>query len=68
MKYPKTTIDSEYLTMQEVMNMYRLSKPAIYSLIKRGILPQGLRLGKSRRWTLTELKEAEKALRLKEVY
>lgn len=42
------------MTMREVQNELRLSRPAIYSLIERGVI-RSIKLGRSRRFKRSEI-------------
>ena len=46
-----------YLTVQEVAEMLRISRSTLYALIQHGQFPAGIKLGRSRRWAVGELKE-----------
>ena len=57
-------MEREFLTCRDLMNRYKLSRPAIRSLVSRGILPQPLKIGKSLRWNIEEIKEYEEKARI----
>lgn len=48
----------EYVTANELAKSLRVSRSCIYGLIKRGVLPSGLKLGHSRRWPLSAVEQA----------
>lgn len=47
---------TEFLTVSDIANLLRVSRSCVYSLVRRGVLPPGFRLGGSRRWSVHELK------------
>lgn len=46
-----------YLTLREVAEMLRISRSTLYALIQHGQFPAGIKLGRSRRWAVGELKK-----------
>ncbi len=48
----------EYLTVNELAKSLRVSRSCIYGLVKRGVLPSGLKLGHARRWPLSAVEQA----------
>ena len=46
-----------YVTMNDLTAMLKISRTGILGLIKQGTFPQGIKLGKSRRWPLSEIQE-----------
>ena len=45
-----------YLTIQELCERLKLSRAGILGLIRKGQLPEGIRIGKARRWDENELR------------
>ena len=51
-----------YVTVSEVAQFLHVSRVTVYNLVRKGLLPSGLKIGNNRRWKLSEIKEAlEKA-------
>ena len=48
-------MQDEYISANEIARMLNLSRGSIYNMRRRGILPEGRKLGGVRRWSLTEL-------------
>ena len=46
-----------YINVKELAQFLSLSTVGVYRLIKEGKLPQGIKIGDSRRWNLEEIKE-----------
>ena len=46
---------SSYVGIRELSRALSLSRTGIYALCRRGELPQGIRLGHSRRWNVREV-------------
>ena len=49
-----------YITANELAEMLRVTRGAVYSFVRRGILPPGIKLGNSRRWSLSEINKTLK--------
>ena len=47
--------EDTYVSANEIARMLNLSRGTVYTMRKRGILPEGRRIGGVRRWSLTEL-------------
>ena len=47
--------EDTYISANEIARMLNLSRGTVYTMRKRGILPEGRRIGGVRRWSLTEL-------------
>lgn len=45
-----------FLSAKELSRALGLSRTGLYSLCKRGELPAGIRIGHSRRWCVSEVK------------
>ena len=54
-------LEDRYISASELSSMLSLTRGAIYSMRRRGMLPPGTRIGGVRRWSLTELMEFLKA-------
>lgn len=52
-----------YLTANELASSLRMSRRHVYSLVKRGILPKGVRLGHSRRWSVNDIQTALESMK-----
>lgn len=50
-----TQLDS-YVSAKQLAKTLGLSKSGFYNLCKSGLFPKGIRLGSSRRWQLSEVK------------
>ena len=48
----------EYVTVKQLQQELNMSRSSIYQLCRRGILPQGIRLGRSRRWSIADIQAA----------
>lgn len=44
-----------YLNSKQLSKALGLSRSGIFSLVRRGILPKGILIGRSRRWNMAEL-------------
>ena len=53
----------EYLTANELAKSLRVSRSCIYGLVRRGVLPSGLKLGHIRRWPLSAVQQALDAMK-----
>lgn len=47
----------QYLSALELSQALSVSRSCILSLAQRGILPTGIKIGRSRRWRLTDVQE-----------
>lgn len=47
---------TEYVTAPELAKALRISRCGLYALVRRGELPSGFRLGRSRRWDMSQVK------------
>jgi len=52
-----TTAQEVYITMNDLTAMLKVSRTGILGLIRKGILPQGIKLGKIKRWPLSTVQE-----------
>ena len=48
--------EDTYISASQLGRMLNLSRGTVYTMRKRGILPEGLKIGGVRRWRLLELK------------
>lgn len=46
-----------YLSALDITKALGICRSGLFSLIKRGLFPQGVKIGRSRRWALSEIKE-----------
>lgn len=53
--------DERFLSMNELMQRYGLTRYAFYSWIRQGSFPAGVHFGKARRWPLSQLVEWEQS-------
>ena len=51
-------MEKSYITASEVAQILQVTRSTVYNLVRKGILPRGLKIGQSRRWKLSEVKEA----------
>ena len=51
-----------YLTAAELASTLGVSRSNIFKLAKRGLLPRGLKLGHSRRWSVSDVQQALSAM------
>ena len=51
----QVTLDT-YVTTAELQKALNLSRTSIYQLSKQGQMPQGVRIGRSRRWAVSEIR------------
>ena len=49
-----------FLTIDDVMSRYKISRTGLYFKCNNGTLPRGVKIGRSRRWRLSDLEEFEK--------
>lgn len=55
---------SSYVGVRELSEALGLSRSGVYTLCKRGDLPQGIKLGHSRRWNVQEVSEFLRAKKI----
>lgn len=48
-------ITDKYVSASEIAKMLNLSRGTVYVMRKKGILPEGKRIGGVRRWNMAEL-------------
>ncbi len=48
-------ITDKYVSASEIAQMLNLSRGSVYVMRKKGILPEGKRIGGVRRWSMAEL-------------
>ena len=51
-------MEKSYITASEVAQILQVTRSTVYNLVRKGILPAGIKLGHSRRWKLSEVKAA----------
>ena len=51
-----TTKLDGYLSANDLAEFLRVSRSCVYSLVQRGLLPPGIKLGGNRRWPVDSLK------------
>ena len=47
-----------YVSPKELARALGLSRETLYGLMRRGILPEGAKLGRSRRWRVSDIQAA----------
>ena len=53
-------MEQKYFTIKDLAKRYGVSRITIFNRVKAGLLPRGIKLGFSRRWSIDEIEEAEK--------
>lgn len=53
-------MEQRYFDVKDLAKRYGVSRVSIYNRAKSGVLPKGIKFGRSRRWSLEEIEEAEK--------
>ena len=48
-------MQDEYISADEIARMLNLTRGTVYTMRKRGDLPEGRRIGGVRRWSMAEL-------------
>ena len=48
-------ITEKYISASEIARMLNLSRGSVYTMRKKGILPEGKKIGGVRRWNMAEL-------------
>ena len=54
--------NKKFLNVSEVAQRYGLGKVTIFAKVKAGEFPAGIKIGRSRRWSIDELEQFEKGL------
>lgn len=44
-----------FISSKEIGRMFGISKSGVFNLLKRGEFPEGIRVGRNRRWRLSEV-------------
>ena len=47
-----------FLKPVELAKALGVSRCTVYALVRKGVLPQGVRLGRSRRWRVADIQDA----------
>lgn len=55
--------EKKFLNVSEVAQRYGLAKVTIFAKAKSGDFPAGIKIGRSRRWSVDELEEFEQNLK-----
>ena len=58
--------DKQFLTVKDLAERYSMNKCTIYSLLRSGKLPAGVKIGRSRRWKLCVIEDFEASLQRRE--
>lgn len=53
----------KYLTARELAQALGVSRVTVFSFVRRGILPRGVKLGHCRRWSLSDVQTALQAMK-----
>ena len=53
----------QYVKVTEIAKALNISRGAVLNLVRKGILPQGVKLGHSRRWLLSDVLDALQAMK-----
>lgn len=48
----------QYLSAKELAEILGISKSCFFALVRRGVLPKGVRIGHSRRWAASDIERA----------
>lgn len=48
-------MNDQYVTAMQIAEMLNLSRGSVYTMRKKGILPEGKKIGGVRRWNMAEL-------------
>lgn len=51
-----TQLDS-YMSATELSRVLGISRSGVFTLVRNGELPKGIRLGHSRRWSVSEIRD-----------
>ena len=57
-------LNERFLSSKEIGLIFGISKSGVFNMLKRGEFPVGVRVGRNRRWTLSEVQawyDAQKA-------
>ena len=55
--------EKKFLNVSEVAQRYGLAKVTIFAKAKAGEFPAGIKIGRSRRWSIDDLEEFEQNLK-----
>ena len=55
-------MEKKFLTVEDVAKRYGFSISTVLRKAKSGEMPQGMKIGRSRRWSVDELEEFERSL------
>ena len=58
----KDTLE-QYLNANQLAQSLGISRGAIYSLMRKGIIPPGLKIGRSRRWSIKDIQATLQAMK-----
>ena len=48
---------AQFLTLKDLCQRLKLSQGMIFKLMKSGAIPQGVKFGRVRRWTVNEIEQ-----------
>lgn len=54
-------MENMYITANELAEMLHLTRGSVYTMRRKGILPEGKKIGGVRRWSAKEIQEFMKA-------
>ena len=50
-------METEYINADEIAQFLRIARVTVYSLAKKGVIPQEIKIGGLRRWKCSEFQE-----------
>ncbi len=50
-------MEKSYVNATEVAQFLHVSRATVYNLVRKGLLPCGLKIGNNRRWDFQEIKK-----------
>lgn len=48
-------LNERFLSSKEIGLIFGISKSGVFNMLKRGEFPEGIKVGRNRRWTLSEV-------------
>ena len=60
-KWEVCVMENMYITANELAEMLHLTRGSVYTMRRKGILPEGKKIGGVRRWSAKEIQEFMKA-------
>lgn len=53
-------MEQKYFSVMDLAKRYGICRVSVYDRVKSGLLPRGVKIGRSRRWSIEEIENAEK--------